>query len=106
MVVSGVSIVGVNEGDVDPRSVGVNLEGVACFVVSKVWVPSVVDISGSEVDVKFVDLVWWNEVDAALVLKSVDCNLLLFGGNVVLAVEELEVQYAVDFVVIDEMGGM
>ena len=42
MVVSGVSIVGVNEGDVDPRSVGVNLEGVACFVVLKVWVCSVV----------------------------------------------------------------
>ena len=42
MVVSGVSIVGVNEGDVDPRSVGVNLEGVACFVVLKVWVRSVV----------------------------------------------------------------
>ena len=42
MVVSGVSIVGVNDGDVDPRSVGVNLEGVACFVVLKVWVCSVV----------------------------------------------------------------
>ena len=94
MVVSGVSIVGVNEGDVDPRSVGVNLEGVACFVVLKVWVPSVVDVSGSEVDVKFV-----------LILGSVTFSFLLsFGGNVVLAVEELEVQYAVDFVVIDEMG--
>ena len=42
MVVSGVSIVGVNEGDVDPRSVGVNLEGVACFVVMEVWLRSVV----------------------------------------------------------------
>ena len=93
MVVSGVSIVGVNEGDVDPRSVGVNLEGVACFVVLIVWVPSVVDTSGSEVDEKFV-----------LILGSVTFSLLTFGGNVVLAVEELEVQYAVDFVLIDEMG--
>ena len=45
MVVSGVSIVGVNEGDVDPRSVGVNLEGVACFVVLKAWVRSVSGLS-------------------------------------------------------------